>query len=137
MKFIVFLYINLFEFLTILSTSVYTLVITFEIFLNKKKDTETCVYNYNIIKKIYEFVLEHIFFFEIIYDDYIPRIPENFHINYFQILIIFILIMNIIVLIPLIYLVNIHTGLCRKKRREKATMRKTRIGPILREWETI
>ena len=123
MKFIVFLYINLFEFLTILSTSVYTLVITFEIFLNKKKDTETCVYNYNIIKKIYEFVLEHIFFFEIIYDDYIPRIPENFHINYFQILIIFILIMNIIVLIPLIYLVNIHTGLCRKKRREKATMR--------------
>ena len=66
---------------------------------------------------------EYIFFFEIKYEDYIPRIPEYFHINYFQILVIFLIIMNIIVLIPLIYLVNIHTGLCRKKRREKASMR--------------
>ncbi len=128
MKFISFLYINFFDFLLMLSTSVYTLLITFELFFKKKNNGDKChtFDNIKILKIIYDFVKKYIFFFEINYNKLLPTnpIPYINYLDYFQILIIILLIINITALIPLIYLVHLHTGLCLKKRKEKNILRK-------------
>ena len=128
MKFITFLYINFFDFLIMLSTSVYTLLITFELFFEKNNNGDEChtFDNIKILKIIYDFVKKYIFFFEINYNKLLPTnpIPYINYLDYFQILIIILLIINITALIPLIYLVHLHTGLCLKKRKEKNILRK-------------
>ena len=94
--------------------SIYSLLFSYEIFFFKK--TKTCHENKNIFGTIYKYVKQYISYIEIDY----KFIPKIHFIEHLQISFILLLIINLFVLIPLLYLVIIHTSNCKKKRKEKS-----------------
>ena len=97
--------------------SIYALLLSYNKFFKK---TKTCQKDENFLKTIYKYVKKFISYIEIDYN-FIPRIS---FIEYLQISFIILLIINLFVLIPLIYLIIIHTNNCRKKRKEKTSIKK-------------
>ena len=96
--------------------SVYSLFISYEFLFTKDKNN----LSENILDTIYKYVGQYLSYIEINY----KFIPENPFIGYLQISIIILIVINIFVLIPLIYLIFLHTSNCKKKTKEKTSIRK-------------
>jgi palmitoyltransferase len=111
-SFIFLLYLSTIDFIITIFIAIYTLLNAF--YFEKKK---SCNIN-NYIEPIYQFIKENLSHIEITYN-FIPEnaILENIHI-------IFLLAIDILALIPLIYLVILHTKNCKKKNKSKTSIRK-------------
>ena len=115
-SFIVILYICLIDFISMILVSVYSLFISYEFLFTKDKND----LSENILDTIYKYVGQYLSYIEINYN----FIPKNPFIEYLQISIIILIVINIFVLIPLIYLIFLHTSNCKKKTKEKTSIRK-------------
>lgn len=111
-SFIILLYICFIDFISMILISSYSLFVSFEIFL---KIESTCNNSNEIINTIYKNIKEYISYIEVDYD----FIPKNPYFEYLKVSIIFLLSINIIFIFPLIYLINIHTKNCKKKKKGK------------------
>ena len=111
-SFIFLLYLSTMDFITMILISIYTLLNVF--YFDKKNSCNINTY----IKPIYQFIKENLSHIEITYN-FIPEnvILENIHIICF-------LAIDILVLIPLIYLVILHTKNCKNKNKSKTSIRK-------------
>ena len=116
-SFIIILYICFIDFMSMILISIYSLLISYEIFFKK---TKLCQENNNILEDIYKFMKQYISYIKIDYEYF----PKNSFIEYLQISFIILLIINLFVIIPLIYLIIIHTRNCKKKRKEKTSIKK-------------
>ena len=111
-SFIFLLYLSTIDFIIIIIISIYTL---FNIFYFEQKDN--CNNNINeYIESLYKFIKDNLSLIEIKYD-FIPenKILENLHIIFF-------LAIDILVLIPLIYLLILHTKNCKNKNKSKMNL---------------
>ena len=111
-SFIFLLYLSTMDFITMILISIYTLLNAF--YFDNKNSCNINAY----IKPIYQFIKENLSHIEITYN-FIPEnvILENIHIICF-------LAIDILVLIPLIYLVILHTKNCKNKNKSKTSIRK-------------
>ena len=91
--------------------SIYSLLIKYDKIFKKSNNCEKT--NKNIIDLIYQYLKEYLSVLEI----KIPFIPENTSL-------IVLLSINLIFIIPLIYLINIHTKICKDKRKENGKSEK-------------
>lgn len=111
LAFIVLLYICLIDFSYMILISVYSLLIYYEVLIFKKNNK--CNINNNIIDSIYKNIKK--FFCHLTIN--LDFLPGNAG---------FIVLLSVIVLflIPLLYLVILHTKLCKNKRKEKRNSKK-------------
>ena len=113
-SFIIILYICLIDFISMILISIYSLLLSYGIMFKK---TNNCQEEKDILETIYKYLQKYISYIEIDYNyKFIPKIS---FIEYLQISFIILLIINLFVIIPLIYLVVVHTRNCKKKRKEK------------------
>ena len=114
LAFIVLLYICLIDFSYMILISVYSLLIYYEVlFFKQKAEDKKCNINNNIIDSIYKNIKNFLSYLNIDLD----LIPGNTS---------FIALLSVVVifLIPLLYLVILHTKLCKNKRKEKRNSKK-------------
>ena len=107
--FIFLLYICFIDNFSMILLSIYSILIRFKIFFKQNNNCK----NNNIIGSIYNKAKNILNYLEINIK-YIPDITPT----------VILLSINILLLIPLIYLINIHTESCRKKMKEKENIRK-------------
>jgi len=112
LSFIFLLYLSTIDILAMISISIYSLLNAF--YFEKENN---CTIN-TYIESIYKFIKEILSYIEIKYN-FIPQnaLLENIHIIVF-------LIIDILVVIPLIYLLILHTKNCIKKNKSKISIRK-------------
>ena len=108
-SFILLLYFCLTDFLSMILISIYSLLIKYDKIFKKRNNCE----NKNIIDLMHQYLKEYLSVLEI----KIPFIPENTSL-------IVLLSINLIFIIPLIYLINIHTKICKDKRKENGKSEK-------------
>ena len=115
--FIILLYTVFFDFISMVLVSIYSLFISYKII---PKKNQNC-FESNFAGSIYNFVKNIISILEVKYGETFI-IPEKKVLKiYFYILV----SINIAVLIPLMYLVNIHTKSCKSRRKVKTTIKKS------------
>ena len=108
-SFICLLYMCFIDILFMNLISIYFILIRYKIFLEQNSNCE----NNDIFGSIYNKVKAILSYIEININS-IPEITST----------LILLSINIFLLFPLIYLINIHTKTCKNKRREKGNIRK-------------
>ena len=108
-SFICLLYMCFIDILFMNLISIYSILIRYKIFLEQNSNCE----NNDIFGSIYNKVKEILSYIEIKINS-IPEITST----------LILLSINIFLLFPLIYLINIHTKACKNKRKEKGNIRK-------------
>ena len=117
--FISILYICLFDFISMIFISIFSLLISFNIYFKQNKENQSCDKD-DFIYSLYESVKNIISHLKI-YDFFM----ENYKMKILRISFIVLLSITIIFLLPLIYLVWIHTKSCKNKRKEKNRFKKS------------